>query len=85
MTATRWQRDPLAAAAASLLLPGLGQWLQRRRAAALWLGLEAASVLALGIAAPSVRPAAWAAGTAVALWSVLDGAHAARRPRDPAA
>ena len=83
MTGKNEQRDPISDAAASLLLPGLGQWLQRRRAAALWFGVETLVALTLGVVVPSVRPAAWVLGTLVGVGSVLDAAYGARR-RAPA-
>lgn len=78
------RRDPLSDAAASLLLPGLGQYLQRRRAAALYVVFELLAVLAAAALAPRLRGLAWVALAAVTLWSALDAARVAGRPRAPA-
>ena len=78
MTNTVYSRDPLAAAAASLLAPGLGQWLQgRRRAAIYFLGDVVGSVL-LATLVPELRVPGWTAAIAIGVWSVLDAGFAAR-------
>jgi hypothetical protein len=79
MTNTLPPRDPLSAAAASLLLPGLGQWLQGRRwPAAYFFGDVLAGAL-LGAVMPEFRVLGWTVAIVVALWSVLDAGFAARR------
>jgi hypothetical protein len=84
MTDTVYSRDPLSAAAASLLVPGLGQWLQGRRwAAAYFLGDVVASMM-LVMLFPELRVLGWTAAIGIGIWSVLDAAFAAR-PRGASA
>jgi hypothetical protein len=81
MTSTVYSRDPLAAAAASLLVPGLGQWLQgRRRPAVYFFGDVVASML-LVVLIPELRVLGWTAAIAIGIWSVLDAGFAARPRR----
>ena len=75
------QRDPVADASASLLVPGLGQWLQQRRAAAVLFAGEVAAAAVVGVVAPEFRTVALVAALAVGAWSAADAAIAARRPR----
>lgn len=79
MTRTTTPRDPVGDGAASLLIPGLGQWLQHRRAAGIWFATEAAAAVVAGIAVPGLRTVAFTAAAAIALWSVIDAARAASR------
>jgi hypothetical protein len=72
-------RDPLGDAAASLLLPGLGQWLQGRRVAAMYYGGDVTAAAVLGALVPELRAVAWTVALAVTIWSILDAAVAARR------
>lgn len=72
-------RDPIADAAASLLIPGLGQWLQRRRAAAIYFAGDVTAAALVGGLVPGIRSLAWTAAVVIAVWSVVDAAMAARR------
>lgn len=72
-------RDPVSDAAASFLAPGLGQWLQGRRAAAAYFAGDVLAAFAIGALMPELRAVAWVAAVAVGLWSVVDAAVAARR------
>lgn len=72
-------RDPISDAAASLLIPGLGQWLQRRRAAAMYFAGDVAAAAVVGALVPEIRSLAWTAAVVIAVWSVADAALAARR------
>jgi hypothetical protein len=85
MPATNPCRDPLSDAAASVLFPGLGQYLQRRRRLALFFAIEALALLAVAAFIPYLRAPSWAALVSVTLWSALDAARAAGSTRGPAA
>ena len=84
MTNTVSAYDGISAAAGSLLVPGLGQWVQGRRAAALCFFVDAHAGVLLGVLVPEVHEVAWAIAGAIAIWSVVDAAIAARRARAPA-
>jgi hypothetical protein len=71
--------DAISAAAGSLLIPGLGQWVQGRRAAAIYFFGDALGTLMLGAFLPEVRVFAWAAAVAIGLWAVVDAFVAGRR------
>ena len=85
MTNTMDSRDPLSAAAASLLVPGLGQWLQGRRWAAVYFLGDVVASLLLAELVPELRVLGWTAAIAIGVWSVLDAGFAARprRASDP--
>ena len=77
MSALDSRRDPLSDAASSLLLPGLGQYLQHRRRAALHFAIETVALLAGAAFVPHLRAVAWRALAAVTLWSAADAARGA--------
>ena len=81
MTDTVYSQDPLSAGAASLLVPGLGQWLQGRRGAAVFFFADVVGSTLLGALVPELRVLSWSAAGAVALWSVVDAGFAARQRR----
>lgn len=85
MSVSTHARDPISDAAASLLVPGLGQWLQGRRAAAVYFGGDVLAAFVIGALMPELRTVAWVAAVAVGVWSVIDAAIAARRRRPSAA
>ena len=79
------ERDAVSDACASLLVPGLGQWLQRRRSTAVYFFLEAASLIGVALSVPAYATACWIAAGAVILWSTVDAARVARAHHDHAA
>ena len=79
MTGSVYSRDPAAAAAASILIPGLGQWLQGRRGAAVYFFGDVLAGTLLGVFVPNQRGLWWAAAAAIAIWSVVDAGFAARQ------
>jgi hypothetical protein len=79
MTDTVYVRDPLSAGAASLLFPGLGQWLQGRRWAAVYFFVDALAGALLGAFVPEMRMVFWTAAAAICVWAVLDAGFAARQ------
>ena len=79
MTGTIPSYDPISAAAGSLLIPGLGQWVQGRRAAAIYFFADGLGLAVVGALVPELRVVAWAAAAAITLWSAIDAAVAARR------
>ncbi len=79
MTGTKPYYDPISAAAGSLLIPGLGQWVQGRRAAAIYFFGDVLGCVLLGAFVSDVRGIAWSAAAAIAVWSVVDATLAARR------
>ena len=79
MTHPVYSRDPLAAAAASAFLPGLGQWLQSRRFAAIYFFGDVSAATLLGALVPELRVLGRTAAIAIAVWSVFDAGFAARR------
>ena len=76
---TPW--DAVSVFCASLLIPGLGQWLQGRRSVAVYFFVEAAAILTVALAIPRLAVAGWVLGGTVVLWSALDAARIARRRR----
>jgi hypothetical protein len=82
MTSTVYSRDPLAAAAASLLVPGLGQWLQGRRRPAIYFFGDVVASMLLVVVIPELRVLGWTAAIAIGIWSVLDARFAARPRRE---
>lgn len=72
-------RDAVSDFCAGLLVPGLGQWLQGRRATGVYLFLEASSLLAVALAMPAHATLGWAGVGAVTAWAALDAARVARR------
>ena len=84
MTNTVSAYDGISAAAGSLLVPGLGQWVQGRRAAAIYFFGDTLAGVILGVWIPEIRGIAWAIAGAIAVWSVVDAAIAARKARLPA-
>jgi hypothetical protein len=84
MTNTVSSCDAVSVAAGSFLVPGLGQWIQGRRAAAIYFFGDTLAGLALGVWVPEVRGVAWALAGAIAIWSIVDAAIVARRTHPPA-
>jgi hypothetical protein len=80
--ASRTPRDAVSDFCASLLIPGLGQWLRGRRSVAVYFFVEAAALLTVALAVPRLAVAGWVLGGTVVLWSALDAARVARRRRD---
>lgn len=80
--ASETPRDAISDFCASMLIPGLGQWLQGRRAVAVYFFVEAAALLTVALAVPRLASAGWVLGGTVVIWSALDAARAARRRRD---
>ena len=78
------ERDAVSDACASLLVPGLGQWLQRRRSTGVYFFLEAASLIGVALSVPAYATACWIAAGAVILWSTVDAARVARTHHDRA-
>lgn len=72
-------RDAIYDFCASLLVPGLGQWLQGRRTTGVYLFLEASSLLTVALAMPAHATLGWAGVGAVTAWAALDAARVARR------
>ena len=83
MTETRVYYDSISAAAGSLLMPGLGQWVQGRRAAAIYFFGDVLGCVVLGALIPEVRGIAWSAAAAITVWSVVDASLTARRLHPP--
>ena len=83
MTNTISSYDAISFATASFLLPGLGQWLQRRRTAAIYFFGDSLACVLVGLWVPHFRGIAWTLAVAVNVWSVLDAVVAARRFRVP--
>ena len=81
-TASETPRDAISDFCASLLIPGLGQWLQGRRLVAVYFFVEAVALLTVALAAPRLSAPGWVIGGTVVLWSALDAARVARRHRD---
>lgn len=75
-------RDAVSDFCASLLVPGLGQWLQGRRAVAVYFFVEVAVLLTVALALPPFATPGWVLGGVVVLWSAVDAAWAARGHRN---
>jgi len=71
------RRDAVSDFCASLLLPGLGQWLQGRRAAGVYFLLEFCILAIVALSLPAYATAAWIAAGAVVLFSAGEAARAA--------
>ena len=85
MSASSSRRDSLSDAAASLLLPGLGQYLQGRHAAALYFVAEAIALLVALVLIPHYRTGILVGLSLLTLWSALDAARTTAGIRAPAA
>jgi hypothetical protein len=66
---------------ASLLVPGLGQWLQGRRGAGIYFLLEFSALAIVALALPAYATAAWIAAAVVVLFSAGEAARAAMLSR----
>jgi hypothetical protein len=75
-------RDAVSDFCASLLIPGLGQWLQGRRSVAVYFFVEVAVLLTVALAIPRFATPGWVLGGVVVLWSAVDAAWAARGHRN---
>jgi hypothetical protein len=62
-------------------MPGLGQWLQGRRWAAVYFFGDVLAGTLLGAFVPELRVLGWTAAAAIAVWSVVDAGFAARYQR----
>jgi hypothetical protein len=80
--ASETPRDAISDFCASLLIPGLGQWLQGRRSASVYFFVEAVALLAVALLVPRLAAPSWVLGGAVVLWSAFDAARVAQRHPD---
>ena len=81
-TASETPRDAISDFCASLLIPGLGQWLQGRRSTGVYFFVEAVALLVAALAVPRLAAPSWVLVGVVVLWSALDASRDTQRHRE---